>query len=30
MSEQKIDYLDEDEPLRNQNYVCVSLNQKMP
>ena len=25
MSEQKIDYLDEDEPLRNQNYVCVSF-----
>jgi hypothetical protein len=25
MSESKIDYLDEDEPLRNQNYVCVSF-----
>ena len=25
MSESKIDYLDEDEPLRNQNYVCISF-----
>jgi hypothetical protein len=25
MSESKVDYLDEDEPLRNQNYVCVSF-----
>tara|TARA_B100001778_G_scaffold280278_1_gene244944 strand:+ start:6796 stop:7482 length:687 start_codon:yes stop_codon:yes gene_type:complete len=25
MSETKVDYLDEDEPLRNQNYVCVSF-----
>lgn len=25
MSETKVDYLDEDEPLRNQNFVCVSF-----
>ena len=25
MSETKVDYLDEDEPLRNQNYVCISF-----
>ena len=25
MADTKVDYLDEDEPIRNQNFVCISF-----